>query len=257
MGAAQKVAGGTKLLMCNTNALWTIKRLLVTALTPVLLFGGQVNGQAEKDPHRPACTSAHCRKIKSFLKAHYCGESPYGNGPDDGCEIRPPKKLGTGIKVTAGFDCKWIEGVSKCQQHGQPSSEVRGILIAELRRLGLPAKASGQVYFTVWESTASGWSLAAADYDHSAGADSTLCQVIVIIDESSQVHVLRKVPFQKTDADVPAVTTWSPIDLADVNGDGHIEVILEGDAYEDHWLEVDNVQDGSTHTIFSGLGYHL
>jgi hypothetical protein len=53
------------------------------------------------------------------------------------------------------------------------------------------------------------------------------------------------------------VTTWSPIDLADVNGDGHIEVILEGDAYEDHWLEVDNVQDGSTHTIFSGLGYHL
>jgi hypothetical protein len=27
--------------------------------------------------------------------------------------------------------------------------------------------------------------------------------------------------------------------------------------YENHWLEVDRVQDGSSHTIFSGLGYFL
>jgi hypothetical protein len=53
------------------------------------------------------------------------------------------------------------------------------------------------------------------------------------------------------------VTTWSPIDLADVDGDGRVDVILEGDAYEDHWLEVDTVQDGSSRTIFSGLGYYL
>ncbi|PYX96812.1 MAG: hypothetical protein DMG71_04720 [Acidobacteria bacterium] len=101
------------------------------------------------------------------------------------------------------------------------------------------------------------WSLAEADYYHSAGTDMTFCQVIVIIDKTSKVSVLRKVPFQKTDADVPTVTMWSPIDLADVNGDGRLDVILEGDAYENHWLEVDSVQDGSSQTIFSGLGYYL
>jgi hypothetical protein len=84
-----------------------------------------------------------------------------------------------------------------------------------------------------------------------------LCEVIAIIDRSSHLHVLRKVPFQKTAAVKPEVTTWSPIDLADVDGDGNVDVILEGDAYEDHWLEVETVQDGSSHTIFSGLGYYL
>jgi hypothetical protein len=85
----------------------------------------------------------------------------------------------------------------------------------------------------------------------------TLCSVIVIIDQSSHVHVLRKVRFQKTNVDAPTVTTWFPIDLADVERDGRIEIVLEGDAYENHWLEVDTIQDGSSHTIFSGLGYFL
>jgi hypothetical protein len=243
--------------MRDTRSVWATKRLPITALILLLTVGGQLKGQPEKDPHRPACTSAGCRRIKSFLKAHYCGESPYGNGPDDGCEIRSPKKLGTGFKVTAGFDCKWVDGAQNCQQRGQPSSEVRSILISELRKLGLPPKENGQIYFTLWESTMSSWSLAAADYYHSAGDDLTLCQVIVIIGQNSHVDVLRKVRFQKTDADKPMVTTWSPIDLADVNGNGHIDVVLEGDAYEDHWLEVDDVQDGSSHTIFYGLGYYL
>ena len=81
--------------------------------------------------------------------------------------------------------------------------------------------------------------------------------MIVIVDQNSHVSVLRKVRFQKTDADKNTVTTWSPIDLADVDGDGQIDVILQGDAYEDHWIEVDSVKDGSSHTIFSGLGYYL
>src|ERR1700676_268929 len=128
-------------LMHETKSVWTTKRWLLTALMLSLTVGGQLRGQTEKDPHRPACTSAGCRKIKSFLKAHYCGESSFGNGPDDGCEIRVPKKLGIGFKVTAGFDCKWVDGARNCQQHGQPSSEVRNILIGELRKLGLVAKA--------------------------------------------------------------------------------------------------------------------
>jgi hypothetical protein len=130
-------------------------------------------------------------------------------------------------------------------------------LIGELRRLGLPRKAKGQIYFNVWESPASGLTLASADYDHSAGNDLWLSQVIVTIGQSSHVSVLRKVRFQKTDVDKPTVTLWSPIDLADIDGSGHTVVVLEGDAYEDHWIEVVSVQDGSPHTVFSGLGYFL
>jgi len=216
---------------------------------------GQEGGQPEKDPHRPPCNSAQCRKVKSFVKTHYCG-APEGNGPDDSCQIRQPKKR-LNVKVTANYDCKWVDGVRNCRQLGEPSLELRGILVGELRRLGLPAKAKGRTYFTVWQPSGLDWSLVEAYYDHIEGSDVTLCQVIAILDQNSHVSVLRKVPFQKTDADKNTVTTWSPLDLADVNADGQIEVILEGDAYEDHWIEVVGMRDGSFKTIYSGLGYYL
>ncbi len=38
---------------------------------------------------------------------------------------------------------------------------------------------------------------------------------------------LRKVPFQKTDQDVPTVVEWVPLDLADANGDGTEDIIPE------------------------------
>lgn len=243
--------------MRNANKSWPSNRLLMAVLLPVLVAHAQVKGHNDKDTHRPACASSQCRKIKSFVKAHYCGKSPEGNGPVDGCEIVRPKRLTADIKVKADFDCDWIEGVRKCQQHGGPSAQVRSILTSELRRLGLPAKVDGQIYFTEWASSASSWSLGAADYYQSSGDNVLLCEVIAVMDQTSHVHVLRKVPFQKNDADKPTVTTWSPIDLADAAGDGHIEVILKGDAYEDHWIEVESVEGDSSHTIFSGLGYYL
>jgi hypothetical protein len=214
--------------------------------------------EAEKDPHRPPCTSARCRKIKKFLKDHYCGESPAGNGPDDGCDIRGPKKPRPGTKVTAAYVCEWNDtaATEKCEQRGQPSAEVRKILLREMRQVGLPTRGDKEVHFTVLEST-SGWSLMAANYDHIKGADLILCQVVVVVDQSGQVHALRRIPLRKTNADVPEVTKWSPVDIADVDGDGNVEVVLEGDAYEDHWFEIVRVQDGSFKTIFSGLGYYL
>jgi hypothetical protein len=219
----------------------------------------QLNGQSEKDPHRPACTSARCRKVESFLKAHFCGASPFANGPDNGCDTRSAKKLVTGVNVIAAFDCDWIEtgGVSKCQQRGEPSPAIRSILLKEMRRLGLPARVDKDIYFTVWQPSSANWFLAAGDYAHANGSDLTLCQVIVVVDRGRHVQVMRKVRFQKTDADVPTVTTWFPLGISDVDGDGRLEIILEGDAYEDHWLEVDKMQDGSFRTVFSGLGYYL
>jgi hypothetical protein len=191
-----------------------LRWFLFLALASCTAFG-QEGAQPEQDPHRPPCNSAQCRKAKSFVKTHYCG-APVGNGPDDSCEIREPKKR-LNVKVTANYNCKWVDGARHCKQQGEPSSELRGILVGELRRLGLPAKAKGQIYFTVWQTIGMNWSLVEAYYDHIEGSDVTLCQVIAIVGQNSHVSILRKVPFQKTDADKNTVTTWSPLDLADVN----------------------------------------
>ena len=217
----------------------------------------QGSGQAEKDPHRPPCTSAECRKIRTFVKAHYCGASPFANGPDDGCDTRVPKKISSGVKVVADFECRRdeVSGKANCQQHGEPSAELRRLLLGEVRRLGLPHEVEGELHFMVWQSSAN--TLAAAYYEHVSGDDLTLCQLIAVIDQDGGVQILRKVRFQKTDADVPEVTRWAPIDIADVDGDGRLEVILQGDDYENHWYEVHGVRDGSFKMIFSGLGYYL
>jgi len=109
----------------------------------------------------------------------------------------------------------------------------------------------------VWEPGSGGWLLAAAYYEDVSGSDLTLSQLIGIIDHNGRLQVLRRVPFQKTNADVPQVTRWSPVDLADVNADGRTEIILEGDAYENHWYEVYGLRDGAFKMIYSGLGYYL
>jgi hypothetical protein len=188
--------------MCRTASSLHHKYILITALVSALVAGTQLRAAAKSDPHRPACVDAQCRKIMSFLKAHYCSESPYGDGPEAGCQIKTPKGPRPGVDIV-------------------------------------------------------GWSLAAAYYSRTAHSTVELCQVIVVIDQSSHVLVLRKLPFQKTDVERPAVTQWYPIDLADADGDGHADVILQGDAYEDHWLEVVSVGHGASRTVFSGLGYYL
>jgi hypothetical protein len=246
-------------LMRNLGELQTFKRILIVALVSIIFGGAKVNSQVEKDPHRPPCVSEHCRRIRSYLKLHYCGKSPFGNGPDDGCEIKIPVRPRIGTNVIADFRCVWSESKQRmqCEQHGQPSPVVRNALMRELQRLGLPAKANGETYFTVWDSSTAAWSIGKAAYSRRVGPDIELCQVILIIDQSSHVVVLRELPFVRTAVDVPEVTSWSPIDLADINGNGQVDVILRGDAYEDHWLEAVSVEHGSARTVFSGLGYYL
>ena len=109
--------------------------------------------RAEKDTHRPTCISDRCRKIKSFLKRNYCGESPFGNGPDDGCEITRIEKPQAHVNVLA--DYKNANGMRQNTRHTVSSMDsypprcVR-LLIDELHHLGLPAEAEGHVYYTVW-----------------------------------------------------------------------------------------------------------
>jgi hypothetical protein len=227
--------------------------MLLCIVAPLL------KGQREQDPHRPACTSAPCQKIESFLRAKFCGASPFGNGPKNGCDTRYAKPLLTDVNVLAVFDCETnVEnGRPKCRQRSEPSPAIRNILLREMRRLGLPPKAEKDIYFTVWQPLSAKWLLAAADYGQTNGGQLALCQVIVVIDFDGHVQTLRKVQFQKTNADAPTVTTWFPLGIADVDGNRQLEIILEGDSYEDHWLEVDKLQDGSFRKIYSGLGYYL
>jgi hypothetical protein len=234
-------------------------RILFLMLMSLIVADARLGAQTEKDPHRPACTDASCRKIRAFLKKHYCGESPAGNGPDESCDLRDRNKRSADVKVIADYNCEWnaSKEAAECTQHGQITPEVRTILVRELRQLGVPAKAPGDTYFTVWESDRAGWSLTHAYYSHRVGSDIELCEVVAVVDQNAHVTVLRKLPLKKTDVDVPDVTDWTPLDLADTRGDGQVDVILEGDAYEDHWLEVISVRNGSAKTIFSGFGYYL
>lgn len=221
----------------------------------------KVTPQADEptsDPHRPECTDARCLKIKNFIKDNYCGESPFGNGPDDGCDIRTPKKVQAGTKISADYLCRWNNEKAKteCRQNNPPSPAFRDILIGEMRHLGLPLGSEKELFFTVLESS-SGWSLMKASYEHVTGEDLIVCEVVLAVDESSKVHVLRKIPLHKRNIDAPDGTSWSPVDIADADSDGKVELILQSNAYEDHWFEVVRIDDGSFKVVFSGLGYYL
>src|SRR5712671_2422611 len=110
------------------------KIVLVAVVIWLCIVVPRLNGQRDKDPHRPACTGAPCQKIESFLKAHFCGASPFGNGPANGCDTRSAKQLVTGINVIAAFDCEWSEtdGRPRCRQHSKPSPAIRSILVREM-----------------------------------------------------------------------------------------------------------------------------
>ena len=232
--------------------------LLALAMLPGVV-GPQPKDKRGNDPHRPACTSSVCQKVESFLKANFCGASPFGKSPQNGCDSRSAKQLLTGVNVKAAFDCEWsvTDGRPKCRQRSEPPPAIRNILLREMRRLGLPMKAEKDIYFTVWQPSSAKWLLAAADYGQANGSDLALCQVILIVDPGGHIQTLRKVQFQKTNADKPTVTTWFPMGIADADGDGQLEIILEGDAYEDHWFEVDKMEGASFRKVYSGLGYYL
>jgi len=241
-----------------------MKNLMRFSLAAVILafpmITAKSTAQTEKDPHRPACNDAPCKKIKAFVKTHYCGESPYGNGPDDGCLIVHPTLSKSGMVSISHFSCEWSASDKRvCKQEGQVSSETRGAAMREMRQLGLPATAEKETYFNVWKSNTTGWILAEAYYQGPIDKDDnfTLCQVILLVDPNSGTIGLRKLPFRKADVDVPRVTTWEVLGLADADSDGHPDIILQGNAYEDYWVEVVALDHGSPRTVFSGLGFYL
>jgi len=233
--------------------------VLIVMLLSISFARAQSAERTEPDPHRPACVDAHCFTAKSFVQAHYCGASPFGNGPDDSCEIKKVVKAHADVEVVADFSCGWNDSThaAECDQRGKPSQVVGDVLIGELHRIGLPANATGQTYFTVWKAGRSGWSIAVASYSRITGSVLDVCEVVAIIDEKLHATVLREQPFQTTDVEVPTITSWALVDLADVEGTGQKDIVLEGDEYEDHWLEVISLRDGAAKTVFSGLGYYL
>jgi hypothetical protein len=180
------------------------------SVLPNVILRSQTAGESKSDPHRPSCRTPDCRKIRSFLISSYCGDSPFGNGPDDSCAIKHLKHPKPSIDVIAQSSCAWNETLQKnvCKQCGQAPPQIRAILIRQLRRLGLPAIDDERATFTIWKSRPSGWSVAEASDTSSAGSAFAFCQVIIMIDPSSQVSVVREVRRQQIDEAVPKITTW-------------------------------------------------
>lgn len=119
------------------------------------------------------------------MKEHYCGESPFGNGPDNGCRIRTPAQPQVG-SILADYRCSYTENpyTTHCEQEGQPSPDVAKVLLDELSKIGLPrGGADGQLFFTIWTSNAPDWTLAEATYSRRIGLDLESCKVSVIIDQ--------------------------------------------------------------------------
>jgi hypothetical protein len=122
------------------------------------------------------------------------------------------------------YDCAWDESKNeaKCEQRGQVTPELRNILVRQLEQLGVPAKAPGEINFTVWKPNRADWLLAQAHYSHRTGDDIELCEVVAVVDQKARVTVFRKLPLTKTNLDVPDVTEWSLLDVADTRGDGKL-----------------------------------
>ena len=98
------------------------KRIAITALALALVAGVQLDSSSRNNPHSPACVDAQCRKIMSFLKANYCGELPYGNGPKESCQIKSPKGPRPGVDVVTDFGCDWSDAKRAMdrKQQGEP-----------------------------------------------------------------------------------------------------------------------------------------
>jgi hypothetical protein len=128
----------------------------------------------------------------------------------------------------------------------------------QLAAIGAPATAQRGIYYSIYQPSSAPWQLVDATYLRYKGDILTECQVLAVIGPDSVPHVLHKVSCAKNDVDKPVFTEWNLVDVADADGDGRVEIILEADAYEDHWLEVIRVGDDlKLETIFSGLGYWL
>jgi hypothetical protein len=215
----------------------TFLRIVAAGLL-LYVAAAQETATEEPDPHRLPCITTQCRKIQAFLKHHYCGESPFGEGSDDSCDLRDQKPPSAAVKIVAAPDCPWNEEKEKpeCRQIGEVSSAFRDLLLREMHRIGLPPERDKETYFTVWQ--AASLTLLGADHGHLVGEHVVRCQLFAVIDSSGRMRVLRQLPCTKTDRYVPETTDWTPLDVVDVDGDGRAEIVLEADAYENHWIEV-------------------
>lgn len=209
------------------------------------------------ESHRQPCRTTECKAVRAFVKAHYCGESPFGNGPDDSCRIQSLQKKSSGVVVEASSVCSSDDsnGAASCKQIGGISPALGARLLERMHHIGMPGAEDKTVVFFAMRSKKTGWSLVQASLEAAKGSNLNVCFVVAAIDPGGRFHPLREVPFQTTGAEVPTVTVWSAIDIADLNGQQ--EFILEGDQYEDHWFEAFSVRDGAPELDFAGLGYYL
>ncbi|HEY6448993.1 MAG TPA: hypothetical protein VIY53_21240 [Acidobacteriaceae bacterium] len=134
---------------------------------------------------------------------------------------------------------------------------MRSAVLGAMHRIGLRPGNDASVGYTVWNVTASGWIIAEGDYSKVSGQDLFICELILTIDPRGRATPLRELPFEKTDVDGKSLTTWDLVDAVPIENQNPPDIILRGDWYENHWLEVEGFRNDSWRLIFSGLGYYL
>jgi hypothetical protein len=154
-------------------------------------------------------------KSQSVFEEHYCGDAPFGDGPDDSCDVADRAKRSSKVRVIADYNCEWnrSKDEAECKQQGQLRPELRGILGRELQHWGLPDNAPGKTYFTVWQGEGVGWLLAEAHYSNRAGDTVELCEVVAVVDKDGRAIVLRKLPLKRTDVDGPRCYAMDSVGL--------------------------------------------
>jgi len=239
----------------NGKRLTTITRVAAAAVCAALC----TLHAAQRQP----CTSAQCLQIKSVVKTHYCLPPDKDDRLDpDECRIQYARTATPGVKEVAAVQCGWSDpkresGTWVCRQRGEVPGAIRAIIAPRMRELGLPTAEDGQILFTVLQWTPTGLLVAKADFSRIEGQNLRSCELIVAVDAYSRVTPLRQSACRVDDADVPRGTSWSLLDIRDVDGDGQPETILAANMYENAWLEVVAVRRGVAETIFAGLGFSL
>lgn len=185
--------------------------------------------------------------LERRLSAAYCSEDEWGN-----CQLRWPEEPPPRV---AAFDCVW-DATVKCTQTLAASPPLVGLARDELIKAGLPV-GEPRVFVEALRVRAD-WTVVHAYYHRVSGERMSIASVVLVLRDDGARVVLRMQRFTHTALDGPsAVRLHFVMDVRDVDGDGEAELVLNGEGYEAHWLEVFTLRGEKWRLLFSGLGYSL
>lgn len=186
--------------------------------------------------------------LERKLRAAYCVEDDQVD-----CRLRGPEKIAA--ERAAAFDCRWTDTVVCTQTLAAPPA-LAAVAREELLKAGLPAREE-RVFVDALRVRPE-WTVVHAYHHAVSGERISVASVVLMVRDDGTRVVLRTQRFVRASLDGPsAAKLHFVLDVTDLDGDGAAELVLDGEAYEAHWLEVFTFREGKWRASFSGLGYSL